>query len=557
MRPFRRLCAGAVCLCMCLGLVGCKNHNISFDDYDQPEVTPPAQRTAVAYGELSHEPFDHVIFLAAVDDAKALLAEEGAEEAVLQAYRDLTAQLSECVTALQLSQIDYYLACDDPALEEASNQAYTAANDCSDAFSGFLRDMLKSDYRDAYIQEVGKVNALMYEDYEDLTDTQQQLMDREQELEAEYMGLSNDEYETLADMAAVMAPLYLEMVQVRNQLASSFGYEDYPTYAYEQIYGRDYGPKEARELEDAVRAGLSGLYIDSILYMDEDAVDAPYRYTDTSEENLLGLMQTYLPQLDASLGDALQYMLDCGAYDITYSDSKFDASFTTMLNSANLPFLFSQPTTDSQMLSLGTLVHEFGHYYNYLVDPTYATVDGYLYASDNIDVAEIDSTGLELMFLRYYPELYGDDATVLQQTVVQDILGNVVMGCLFDEFQQQIYTTQDLQAEDISEIFHDIFLNYMGDVYVDDYAYNVWAAVNHNFTAPMYYISYAVSSLASLQLWERAQEDPDGAMQQYLDLASYGTGVVLRGLLEECDLRDVFDNDYLDDLYNDLESTFF
>ena len=245
--------------------------------------------------------------------------------------------------------------------------------------------------------------------------------------------------------------------------------------------------------------------------------------------------------MSASLNDSLQHMLDTHSYNIAYSRKKHEVSLTTMLYQYRVPFLFSQPEKDSQPLSLGTLVHEFGHYHSYLTDPTYDTPDGHIYAMDDLDVAEISSTALELLFLEFYPELYGKDAAALQQASLSGVLSNVVFGCMLDEFQQKIYKAEKLAPEDVSEICHEVLTDYMGDVFVDDYTYYMWAVVNHNFEAPLYYISYAMSALASFQFWAQAQEDYSGALQDYLELVSYGTNADFLALLEECGLQNVME----------------
>ena len=46
--------------------------------------------------------------------------------------------------------------------------------------------------------------------------------------------------------------------------------------------------------------------------------------------------------------------------------------------------------------------------------------------------------------------------------------------------------------------------------------------ISHNYDAPLYYISYAVSALASLQLWTIAQEDFSAAVDCYLSILGQG-----------------------------------
>ena len=49
-----------------------------------------------------------------------------------------------------------------------------------------------------------------------------------------------------------------------------------------------------------------------------------------------------------------------------------------------------------------------------------------------------------------------------------------------------------------------------------------WMNVSHNFESPYYYISYATSALASVQIWSRSQVDRDAAVALYNELVERG-----------------------------------
>ena len=555
MKRMYRAIAAVLCLSLCLGLCGCVQENALQDSTVVPDSTVSAETPegVMDYAELQPQPFDSEAFFDRLLEAEKMLDTDAGAAAVIGEYYALTALLLECMTSYTLYDIACYTDVTDTALQQKSAVAYEKAVDCSDAYSVFLSNILKSRYREDYIAEVGEENALMYEDYEAMSEEQKELADREKALQDEYRLLAAEAYDSYEATAEVMAPLYVELVQLRNHIAETYGYDDYVTYAYENTYYRSYTPEQAAQLGEIVKEELAPLYVRSMLAESREDQEAFFRVSDTDEETLLALMQQYIPLMDSTLGSSLQHMLDTHSYNIAYSEKKHAASFTTMLYQYGVPFLFSQPEKESQPLSLGTLVHEFGHYHSFLVDPTYDTPDGYIYSLDDIDVAEISSTALELLFLEFYPELYGQDAAALQRGSVSGILSNVVFGCMFDEFQQIIYTTPDLQPQDISDIFHEVMLDYMGDIFVDDYSYHMWAVVNHNFEAPLYYVSYAMSALAAFQIWADAQADYDTALQAYLELAAYGTNVDFLELLEACGMRSVLDEGYLQELHGVLE----
>ena len=51
-----------------------------------------------------------------------------------------------------------------------------------------------------------------------------------------------------------------------------------------------------------------------------------------------------------------------------------------------------------------TLVHEFGHF-----NADFYSTDSVLWGSSNIDVAEIQSQGLEVLFSQFTDEIYGEE----------------------------------------------------------------------------------------------------------------------------------------------------
>ena len=103
-----------------------------------------------------------------------------------------------------------------------------------------------------------------------------------------------------------------------------------------------------------------------------------------------------------------------------------------------------------------------------------------------------------------------------------DLIENVVDGCLYDEFQRRVYAYPgELTAKKLNEIYIALCAEY-GDY--SDLAWNSdWYFVPHNFERPLYYISYAVSAIPALQIWDMAQADPQQAVDTYLDVLEHGS----------------------------------
>ena len=55
------------------------------------------------------------------------------------------------------------------------------------------------------------------------------------------------------------------------------------------------------------------------------------------------------------------------------------------------------------------------------------------------DLAEVCSTGLELLFYGYYDEIFGDAADAVKTSLLYTALSATVDGCMYDEAQQRIF----------------------------------------------------------------------------------------------------------------------
>ena len=158
------------------------------------------------------------------------------------------------------------------------------------------------------------------------------------------------------------------------------------------------------------------------------------------------------------------------------------------------------------------MFHEFGHWaagYYHGSDPLYGVPD--------YDLSELQSQGMEVMFLQFYDDLFGTSAQVLRGETLLNLVYSVVTGAMYDEFQQRVYLEPELSEERLLDIFREVYESYGFEIY-DGYEYE-WADVIHNFQQPLYYISYAVSAIPALELYVQLVESPNEAMDTYLRVA--------------------------------------
>ena len=195
----------------------------------------------------------------------------------------------------------------------------------------------------------------------------------------------------------------------------------------------------------------------------------------------------------------------------TYADTKLSTGYTSYLYSYNVPFIYNCPY--GSHLDYVDMFHEFGHWlcgYYHPSDALYGVID--------YDLSELQSQGMEVLFLQYYDEFFGENAQLLKAETLLNLVYSVVTGAMYDEFQQKVYLEPDLTKDRLLELFREVYESYGFESY-DGCEYR-WADIIHNFQQPLYYISYAVSAIPALELYVRSIDSPNDAADAYLRVAS-------------------------------------
>ena len=329
------------------------------------------------------------------------------------------------------------------------------------------------------------------------------LSEKEAALQAQYYEINGQavdaEYYSDAffkTYGAQLADIYVELVKVRQEMATYAGYADYPSFAYDFNYGRDYTPEQAVVLMADIEKELVPLYnnIDySPLYSIYGKVCSKsdtFAYVKSCAQNMGGVM-----------AEAFELMETAGLYDINYDPNKYDASFEIYISDYYEPYVFVNPAGNVQ--DKLTFVHEFGHFSN-----DYASFG----TRAGIDVAEFFSQGLEYLSLSY-----ADGGQELAYLKMVDALSLYVEQTAYSTFEHRVYS---LKGDQITkENIFDIYKN-VGEAFGfagSGWDYRDFVLVPHFFISPMYIISYVVSNDAALQLYQLEQAEKGAGAAKYME----------------------------------------
>lgn len=423
---------------------------------------------------------------------------------------ELTTQLDEAYMELidqyQIAYIHYCLDQSDAEMKTRYLDCVDIVTEAESAYNEMckrvylsetpLRDMLFEDWTEddiamllAYNEEIARLEK------------------RNSELTVEYRDL--DMYSE--SWSADMIPLYNEMVKNNNRIAEIYGYDNYYEYAYAIVYQRDYEMSEIGKLREytakylpavcqEATAAFTGVY-ENLAYEDSQTLSS-FVYSDYSSLDR-NYVKRYIADLPESSQEMMQDMFDRDRAIFTDYSQSYQGAFTTWIDGEPFCF-FGRDYSSSQ-----TVVHEMGHYYGSMyVEPW----------SQPMDLSETQSQSNEWLFIDYLESNLSENLyQALVEYKLSSDIGYIICFVMIDEFEEKVYSNENagnLSLEQYDGMMAEIAENYGGLTYIQENILDIqsyWKQVV--LESPVYYVSYAVSGIAAVNLYTVAQEDDDAARE--------------------------------------------
>lgn len=439
-------------------------------------------------------------------------------------------------------------------------------NDAYKKYMDLLYDALQA-YPNGLFDEQSKQTILA--NHRTMDDEYLQLQKDITALETAYNDLKIDNYETYANAAA---DILIQLVAKNNAIAAKAGMDNYIEYAYAN-YGRAYDAADAAAMTSYVKEYIGPLLDDAIdgvndaaakIASREDVINLDYaaRGEDETDRNY-GAVEAHAKEIGAYMSEALSYLGECNLHykaNENKNPNGVEGAFTSYLEKYDAPYIYQ--FCSGGYSDLLTFVHEFGHFTAF-----YNLGGG---ASYDLDVAEVHSQANEMLFMPRLYEIYGNKVgDYLVKSQLFDILyWSVTMGCLQDEFQRIIYTEPEkyATADAINDLYESLTVEYNADGYGEGIGERVgynfnrywWAEVSHTFSSPFYYISYAMSALPALTIYEDSMETTRAsAITEYNAIQTYGNGnYTFEEVLSKAGVASPFDKRTIKDLADFLKRQF-
>lgn len=327
-----------------------------------------------------------------------------------------------------------------------------------------------------------------------------------EELVVEYQALSEGE------LAEGIIPLYQKLVANNNRIARIYGYDNYYTYGYDVVYARDYSTDTVQKARDyamkylvpTVPAILQefALGFQRLTQAEQQVVIAfmeeSYQDTDKDYVNL------YIDSLPEDLQAAMNHLWQYDRAIFADSTGAKEGAFT--VNIGEDAICYFGPGYDGTL----TLVHEMGHYAS--------TLNLDLNACP-MDLAELHSQGNEWLFMNQVrEELDPNVYAVIRDYKMYMDMSTILVSFMVDDFEERIYTTDvsGYTREDFDAVAEEVCQAYGGVDFVNNFLtdfQSYWRLVV--MESPVYYVSYAMSDVAALNLYTIASQDTEKAYEIY------------------------------------------
>lgn len=481
-------------------------------EYTMPESTDPANADMIHYRlnyKLTQDDVDEFYRLLDEGERVSIAGED------IELADELTTQASDQLEYIaDQMQIAYVLYCIDQT-DEALSEQYLSA---TDIVSELQTDYMES-IRRIYLSN-SPANEVLFKDWTEkdfqlllaYDEEATRLEKRNAEIVVEYRALDPE------TMEADMIPLYNELVRNYNRIAQIYDYNNYYEYAYDLVYERDYLPADLAPMRASLKTYLAPIVGDLMNDFNtgyqklpsnkrEFMVNMLYESYTTFPRNLVDL---YIKDLPEEMREPMGLMFKGDNAYFAKSSKAYAGAFTTEFEGE--PFCYFGPGYSS----MSTLVHELGHYY---------AAQGLTLNDIPMDLAETHSQSNEWLFMTFLEgEVDAKIMEALKQYKLYEAVTMILVCAMVDEFEEKVYThpnAGNLTAQEYDDLMKEVAEGYGGLDYINSNMADIqyyWKVVA--MESPVYYISYAVSSVASLNVYTLSQKDEAAAREALRFLAA-------------------------------------
>lgn len=374
-------------------------------------------------------------------------------------------------------------------------------------------------------------------------DSDRERRHRAQKARWDWFGEHGDEFDEIYD----------RLVKLRTSMAHKLDFEHYVPLGYLRRQRIDYGAEDVARFRqevteqivplacDIVAKQATDLGVDEVMVWDEpvfDAAGSPRLMAQGDE--LIERAHQMFDEMHPELGSFFSMMDRRGLMDLPSRNAKASGGFCTSFATYGVPYIFANFNGTKGDVEVFT--HEMGHAFQcwlsmdkYPIDVIWPTLES----------CEIHSMSLEFLCWPHMELFFGDDAERFRTVHLAESLTFIPYGVAVDHFQHLVYERPDATAAQRRQMWKAMEKTYLPWRQWGDIEHGAsggrWHGQGHIFGGPFYYIDYVLAMTCALQFWNRMNQDPEEAMEDYVALCRRGGEAAFQELARSAKIRSPFE----------------
>ncbi|MGE4620252.1 MAG: M3 family oligoendopeptidase [Planctomycetota bacterium] len=357
--------------------------------------------------------------------------------------------------------------------------------------------------------------------------------------------------------------IFDQQLDLRHQMATNAGFDDYRALRFRQLERFDYGPDECLQFHDSIESVILPLVKErqkkrqemlgvETLRPWDSAVDPqgrpPLRPQESGTELIEGCRQIFA-KVHPDLDHMFRILIDGELLDLNSRAGKAPGGYQCTYHEIRKPFIFMNAA--GKQGDVETLLHEGGHAFHSIEAREHRFIAN---RGAPIEFCEVASMAMELLGSPYLDVFYNNPDQVVRARIehLEGIISLFPWVAMIDSFQHWIYTNpghsrDDRKAQWLATMdrFGTGQVDWSG---LDEIRSHRWMRQSHLFGVPFYYVEYAIAQLGALQVWRNHREEPNSAIQRYREGLSLGNTRSLPELYAGAGIRFDFSKSNLEDL---------
>lgn len=375
--------------------------------------------------------------------------------------------------------------------------------------------------------------------------------------------------------------LWAQLLDLRLQIASNAGFDDYRSFRWKELGRFDYSPDDCLSFHEGIeqvvvpaagrmsekrkdKLGVKTLRVwDDFWFLRPDAMNRsplrPFQSVDELNEKIARVFARVAP----AFGRYYHTMQEEGLLDFESRKHKTGGAYMEEFPATKHPFIFANAVgTHTDLI---TQLHEGGHAFHFFEAAHWPYHYQFMLEHMPVEFVEVGSMAMELLAAPYLTADLGGFYTVEEAARariehLEGILGFWPYMAVVDAFQHWVYENADAardtnQCDDRWAALHQRYLPHLDWSGIENSLRLFWRQQGHIFGSPFYYVEYGLAQLGSVQLWSNAMKDQEGTVQAYRDALAIGNTASLPDLYRALGAKFAFDSEELKQAVDLIENT--